>query len=336
MTELDWYKNSTESYTALVFGEVFKNRPPVTNNILFGQKAYEAFQVYVYLDALLITRNDPSYVDWSPLFCALYAGLIATEAKQVVELGSTLFATIDKLNKLAKLANGPILDLEFIGVEPSRFFCETAEALHPTSRIKHVSTLSDAPIGYSVNRCYQATSYAFKSTTELVDYCATATFGSQGLWCSVDGTTKNVSILGKSLTLFSVPEFVDSMRERGFTVEFIANDRATRLKDFEYYELWLIYHKMSLEQEKVFREWLAKLAAITGENAKLYQDFASVPVGVRKDAGFEGIDPSGIFNFTSPEAVRRFGELVGPLKESSKQSSIFQRAKAAIKNFLPC
>lgn len=333
MTELDWYNKKPDSCTVLIFGEAFKNRPPVTNNILFGQKAYEAFQVYAYLDALLITRNHPSYVDWSPLFCALYAGLIATEAKQVVELGSTLFATIDKLQKLEKLSNGPVLDLEYIGVEPSQFFCQAAEALHPASRIKHVAALPDATIGYSVNRCYQATSYAFESTTELVAYCASAAFGSQGLWCSVDGTTMNVSILGKRLTLFSIPEFEKGMRERGFKIEFIANNKATRLNDFEYYELWLIYHKLSLDQEKVFREWLTKLAAITGENAALYSDFASVPVGIRKDAGFEGIDPSGIFNFTSPEAVKRFNELFEPVKQPSKQLNILQRAKMAVECF---
>lgn len=306
MTERDWYKGPPASATCLVFGEVFTDRPPNTAVILFGQEAYETYQTKAYLDGLLQIRHDPTYVDWSPLFSALYAGIVATGATEVVELGSTLFATIDKLDKLQRLSGGPsVAHLEFLGIEPSELFRQLAEALHPTARLRHVLDVSLATLPpRSVSRCYQASSYAFDATTDLVAYCAGSVFGSHGIWFSTDGTTRVVSGIGKPLTLFSLPEFLAGMATRGYRVEFVQRSRSRYADEFEFDETWLVYHRFTGDEDRSFRQWLAVFQGAGGNDGGLHRTFEEAPHRERAASGFSGLaDDSRILDFTSPRAL---------------------------------
>ncbi len=317
MSEREWHKGTPASCSALILGEVFADgRPPVTISLRLGQRAYEGYQIAAYLEGLLLIRHDPTYVDWSPLFGALYAGLVASGARRVVEIGPTLFATIDKLEKLQRLTSGPpVDDVEYVGVEPSALFRQLADALHPNARIVWADTVTDdAP---SVSRCYQATSYAFDSTDDLVVHCARSAFGLHGLWTSADGTTRHVSVMGKRVTLFSVPAFTSAMQSRGYRVDFIQKSRSVHLNDFEYLETWVVFRHFTAEQETRFQTELARVKAVTRDSAVLFATYEDAPLLERADPATTGrVDGSETFDFTSPHTLARLAEWQASLRDA--------------------
>lgn len=308
MSERDWHKGTPDSCSVLILGEVFTdNRPPITISMQLGQRAYEGYQIHAYLEGLLLCRNHPTYVDWSPLFCALYAGLTASGARRVVEIGSTLFGTIDKLEKLQRLTNGAAVhDLEYIGVEPSTIFRDLATALHPHARIVYVDTITDDVT--SVSRCYQATSYAFDTTDELIDHCARSVFGVHGIWTSADGTTQHVTVMGKRVTLFGVPAFTAGMRAKGYTVEFIQKSHSIHLDDFEYFETWVVYRRFDAAEEERFQTLLRQLKQVTGDTAALWPSYDSAPRIERVDPAINGLAGARQFDFTTAQALARLHE----------------------------
>jgi hypothetical protein len=325
MSEREWYKGTPSSTTALVFGEVFDSRPPNTTTIMLGQRAYEAYSLHPYMEQLLHTRHDATYVDWTPLFSAVYAGLLATNARRVLEVGSTLFATIDKLEKLARLTGAPPLgDVEFVGVEPSSLFCQVAHALHPASRIVHVDRIADVPPGPSVGRSYQATSYAFGTTDELVDACARSAIGVHGIWFTETGETVQARVLGKRLVLFSLPGFLAGMAARGYRVQFIAASQGHRV-GLRFHETWLVCHRLAEHESAAFGHWLDLLSAETGETATLFDDWASVPVQHQDPPPAQIDDASRLFDFTTGQAVSSLKDwqrtVAGPATEATTSRS---------------
>src|SRR5687768_7670289 len=101
----DWYQKTSDSYTALLVGEVSISKRPRVMRYLFGQQAYEAIQTYLYLDEMVRLRNDPDYICWTPGFPSLAVALelFRADGPRFVEIGSTVFASIDKLQKLRNL-----------------------------------------------------------------------------------------------------------------------------------------------------------------------------------------------------------------------------------------
>ena len=85
----------------MLLGEVNDAGVPQAALVHFGSEAYEHYMVAPYVRELLMVRNS-DYVCWSPYFEHLYAAILALgEANvQFEELGSTLFSSIDKLDKL--------------------------------------------------------------------------------------------------------------------------------------------------------------------------------------------------------------------------------------------
>ena len=74
-TKGNWYQQSPESYTFLVAGEAFLNRRPVTISSYFGQEAYEALQVYIYIKELLRVIQEENHIDWISHWEYLYIAL---------------------------------------------------------------------------------------------------------------------------------------------------------------------------------------------------------------------------------------------------------------------
>lgn len=308
MNDHTWYKGVPASSTVLVLGEVFSDKAPTTVALQFGQEAYETYQTRVYLEALLMTRHHPTYVDWSPLFVAVYAGILASGAEHVLELGSTLFATADKLDKIRRLSHGPELGaVRYLGVEPSLLFRQIAEALHPAVVIQHVDDVGLVPAfsGRSVSRCYQSSSYAFGTTTAFVDFCALSYFGSHGIWFSRDGVQRVVSILGKPLTLFSLPEFLAGMQARGFTVEFVQKSPSAYAGEVEFFETWLVYHRFTASELATFHRWLDVFKTATADDAGLHPTFEGAPTGERADTSIPGMGER-ILDFTNSHNLEKY------------------------------
>lgn len=307
MNEKEWFKCIPESATTLIFGEVFENRGPITTQVLFGQRAYEAFQVFVYLEQLLEVRNRPSYICWTPSFHMLYCGAVAVSAKRVVEIGSTLFATVDKLKKLDRKFLPKLRNIEYVGIEVSDFFCQVAMALHPNDRISHFRSINDVPGGNSVSRNYQSSSYAFETTENMVEAMTKSEFGLHGIWFSTSDETEIRYVLGKRLTLFSIRDTVRLLIERGYKVKWVSRDLADRLGEYKYWEAWLIYYKFSPRQDHRFWKEMQRFP-----KTKSYDHFEEIPIGKRIDMAFsENVNET--FNFTSPEIIKRLADWRGEL-----------------------
>lgn len=224
----EWYRGDTEAETALLFGEVSKGRSPPYIRAHFGQDAYELYQIGAYLKELIRVRAT-DYLDWAPgfrLFGDVAADLIGKHGRIGVEdYGSTLFSTIDKLDKLLGSAAASI---DYFGVEVSQTFCEMAEHLHPNRSVRHVSAWRDLPAVADrplLSRAYQATSYGIDTTEELAEWMSRAALSLQGLWISDGSPEKTVEILGKRVHLFDYDSLRSSLERRGRKIAALSSQR---------------------------------------------------------------------------------------------------------------
>src|SRR5882672_5227289 len=165
----DWYQRESDSHAALILAEVKGDEPPGFVIARFGQEAYELFQTGVYIQELIRVRTDSDYLCWTPGFDIFYDLVSNFNTSMPIvfeEIGSTLFATIDKMEKMARRRHHALDGrFEYLGIEPMMTFRHVAEMCHPTHAVRHVDFWRDlgpaAPL--TVSRCYQASSYAFET-----------------------------------------------------------------------------------------------------------------------------------------------------------------------------
>jgi len=246
---------NSKSHAAMIFAEIHEDRRPSFWKPFFGKRAYEAYQTYVYLEQLLGIQNDPGCTYWSPADIYLYAALRlfgTDQACEFVEIGSTLYAIIDILEK-ANMREGDSFSFDktsFIGVEASEFFMDLAELLHPNHSLKHFYDYKDIPLSDKVRigRSYQATSYAFESTRELLDWTISNRFSALGTWFSLNFSTERKIALGKQLMLFDLNEYCAGLKASGFKFCPINCIKVTHGSDLTFYEIWYVTHNLN-EQE---------------------------------------------------------------------------------------
>jgi hypothetical protein len=212
--------------TALLFGEVDEEGCPTSALAHFGQDAYEHYMVAPYARELLMVRNS-EYVCWSPHFDSLYAAMLALGHVQFEELGSTMFSTIDKIDKLRIIHEAlpqPIVD--YVGIEISRLLIDLAEALHEKQKPRHFASWQSVPATSTgiVSRSYQSTSYAFRNTRDLFDWVSRSKFGIHGLWWSLDGKEIETTMVGNRLALFDPDMFNRMALEAGFDVKVVKSE----------------------------------------------------------------------------------------------------------------
>src|SRR5258705_5703440 len=111
------------SRTVMLLGDLNDAGVPQAALAHFGSEAYEHYMVAQYVRELLMVRNS-DYVCWTPCFEHLYAAILALGEAQVQfeELGSTLFSSIDKLDKLDAARQGlsQPSPLRYVGIEISQ------------------------------------------------------------------------------------------------------------------------------------------------------------------------------------------------------------------------
>jgi hypothetical protein len=265
--DLGWYKHRPKSYTALLLGEVSEHAAPQNITVYFGKEAYENLHLSIYLRELLRIR-DTDHVCWSPGFGLLWAAMRALAGsaglrrffaprKRVVveEIGSSLYATIDKLVKLRARYGGKV-DLRkatFWGVEPSLLFTRTAEELHREFDVRHVDRVGQLPQpdrGRTVTfgRSYQATSYAFDATAEFCDWIARARFSLHGAWFAVTPQERSIDVLGKRTTLFSAEETQRLLRAAGHAIYPLSSERYTFGAE-SFYSVFFAAHDLNRAEE---------------------------------------------------------------------------------------
>ena len=126
---------------ALIFGEVGMGSAAACRDIWFGTEAYERYQLPNYMQEIIRIKTEPGYICAWGNFEYLYYALELLGSNAFVEVGSTLFASIDKLQKCRRLAghNDEFGQVHFYGVEPSALLRQTAEILHTDAQLSHVN-----------------------------------------------------------------------------------------------------------------------------------------------------------------------------------------------------
>lgn len=241
MNDREWYQDIPKGHTAMIYGEVSEIGPPRHVQAYFGQEAYEMLQMQIYMKELLRVEDEPDYLCWSPGFGLLWAAMevLATSARfrspqkneklQLEEIGSTLFATINKLIK-ARSRYGGSFDpegLRYVGIEPSKIFARTAELLHPAVEVHHYADWTDLPTVEApvISRSYQATSYAFRTTRDLCSWVFRSHCSLHGLWFSPAGDDHIINAHGKRLALFSLNTLCSEAKDRGYTLTPVSSER---------------------------------------------------------------------------------------------------------------
>lgn len=192
----------------LLFSNLMSDGSPYASLCKFGQEAYEHYMLAPYMRELLMVRNDPGYICWSPHFETLHTTLRKLGPVQFEELGSTLFSTIDKFDKLGEH------DIQYVGIEIAPLLIDVAVTMHPSTKLEHHPRWQDIPDTDRpiVSRSYQSTSYAFHTTNELFDWISRSIYGIHGIhgihgirW-SIDSKI-SLTTAGNDHTLFDPDEF---------------------------------------------------------------------------------------------------------------------------------
>lgn len=203
----------SDSRTILLFGEIDVTGCPESALVHFGREAYEHYMVAPYVRELMMVRKT-DYICWSPGFELLYvAACVLGGGKQVQfeELGSTLFSTIDKFEKLDQQNSNRLQSklITYAGIEVSTLLIDLAEALHAGIDLVHRNLWQDIPSTHRtiISRSYQSTSYAFETTEELFSWISRARYGIHGVWWSLSGQARQINGAGNQITLFDPDRF---------------------------------------------------------------------------------------------------------------------------------
>ena len=193
---------------------------PVIRDLKLGFEAYERYQLAAYFSEIIEIRKNPEFVESRKLFPQVAKLIQAMSAVEFFELGSTLFASIDKVAKC--VGNQQSQSINYYGVEPSKLLREAAEIIHPNHHIIHYnsSELAHFPdVDKSVHRSYQASSYAFCSVSELVNWVSRFGATQDGIWFSTDDRDGTAYFLGSRVTTFSFSQFCKAMKNEGFNIQ---------------------------------------------------------------------------------------------------------------------
>jgi hypothetical protein len=243
--ELEWLGNRPRSVAINIFGVLNSDGPPTVLISHLGKDAYEAGMLYFYLRELFAIRAQRnSDISALLIYLAIAAARDAGHVGriEIVEFGSTLFSTIDKI-KSCETPPGTKLDwrdLSFVGVEPLETLATTSKLLHPELDIEIVPHHAQVgpSAGLRLERSFQATAYGFDSCEDLVTWIARSSLGIHGIWLSGDGISQVTQLAGKRVLLVGMDEFSTRLQSLGFATVLI---QATKLQttDGFFYEAWL-------------------------------------------------------------------------------------------------
>jgi hypothetical protein len=329
--EQDWYKGAPDSYTALLFGEVAEGRLPQMTRLHLGQEAYEAYQTYIYMKELLqIRRTD--FLCWTPGFGFLYSALAAIRkrgAVEVEEIGPTLFATIDKLEKCRTILSDShdLKSIRFIGVEVSNLFVQIAKELHQGYQLLNYPRAADLPHpdAFTLGRSYQATSYAFDSTPDFAGWLDRCCFSLNGAWFSADDDEMILPCMGKQTTFFGADRLNSILSKRGHHLSLISSDRYT-LGKFPFYSVWFLVHRFQPNEYEEFIELAMKHPGLGCQGINLIDGFSQENIKeISREcgphAGFTYAEESSAdcsnptLNFGNADNLRKFSEYVAKIKK---------------------
>lgn len=322
-------QKQTENCCALIFGEVSEGQLPRHVLVDFGEKAYEIYLLHPYLTLLLKIRDEGIHNYLCPGFGLLWAGLESLFGTHAAvgredftpcfeEMGSTLFDSIDRLEKLNEHLKGNFSfnEISFIGIEPNSLFARLAELLHESNKISHVKYWSELgpAAAFTVSRSYQATSYAFSSVLELCEWVSRSILSVHGIWFSTSGEDTIVPVFGKQLVLFSLKSFLSTMKSNGFEVLPLSSEKFT-LGKHEFICVFMCVHK--LKGDLLYRFQKISENDFFGIPYSIYSPPENVESWIMGNMVYRGkhanyiesgkVDASNpMFNFGNEEVFRKF------------------------------
>jgi hypothetical protein len=234
----------------LFYADIEKNRSPIFYGPMFGSDAYCGWQTLGYLQQLQNIKKVDTPICWTPNFELFLPALQVIQegygAVSFEEMGSTLFASIDKLEKAKTRYNFAINlhDIDFIGIEVMDQMVFLAEQLHQKYKISHhknVLELSSSGTN-RVKRSYQATSYAFNTTEDFAKWTIDSKFSLQGAYCSLSDKTETVTVMGNSMRLFSISDFYKMVQDSGHTIILLDVETRSYSKIFDCYQIFFVTH----------------------------------------------------------------------------------------------
>ena len=190
------------------------------------QEAYDTWHLAHYFKEILVLRGlleapapALSEIPRKEKNLLLYLMLAAEpDHRRILELGSSLFELIDGLELMRHYAESgdsglPLLDptgFEYAGVELSALFRQAARTLHPGYAIDQVATATAFDGAADLLYDRSVANYAFETAGELAAFVKRAKAGLMNTLFSFDETFRSAKV-GKTLTYFSLDEFLDSL-----------------------------------------------------------------------------------------------------------------------------
>jgi len=225
----------------------------------------------------------------------------------IVELGATLFASIDKYQKCCEIYKG-LNEIQFIGIEPDYVLRNTASLLHGEYLPVQYCSTSDIDVipMKSVGRSYQASSYAFESTRELVDWVTQFEASQDGIWFSTLDKDETVEIFSSTLTFFSFPMFKSLMLAKGFYINILTTQKVHHFRN-DIYEVFITSHKIETCEcfnanidNKMYH--IENLNHCSLQNAK--ESYDERTVQHEKGSFFDSVVNSGELDFTTVNNIK--------------------------------
>ena len=272
----------------LLFAQIEGGQPPRIFPPFWGKAAYERFQIPIYLDELQSLRES-GVIELTPEFLALACSLdVLSRTRPGIdfeELGSTLFSSIDKLEILFRNHHlrADLTAVRYCGIEVMPLMVWLARALHPGYDVVHHGRVGQVSRrGEGITRCYQASSYAFSSTEELIEWTATSAISGQGVFFSRGESDERVDLMGNPLTLFSLPAFHEGMTRRGFRLIPLRSSALSYDNLVECEEIFFLAHRLDERERHEVADLYSRLKGAGG-----------VPIDWEQQASVETLRPSG-------------------------------------------
>lgn len=223
MTIDSYYGHKAGTTILQIFTEPLDGSAPVIHRRLVDENAYDTWHLSYYFKEVLdykrllerpsIDLHDVPRPEKNLLLYLLFAA--NERLTSIVELGSSLFEMIDGFEAIKKyivdqnspLPQLPIRSYEYQGIEISELLRLTSRVLHPDYNIKLHETASayDGNAGIAYDR--SVANYAYETVDELVAFAQRGETALLNTYFSL-GDTYQSSRLGKTLTYFSLEEFM--------------------------------------------------------------------------------------------------------------------------------
>lgn len=219
VTAAEWYGDTPPSdHAVCIMASLPVNAAerPYLHTASFGKEAYEAYHTYHYLLDLLRSRERPQLVE-AP-FVVLDAAMraIGASAVEFLELGSSLYAAVEKLENCERRSPGSRPEVRHLGVELSDWLRKIAALVHPAHRLEQFGTYREVPAPQVPRFLFSrgVGNYAFRDAGECAEWVMTSRFALLREYFAL-GSDVTTHIMGKRFVCFSLPELVRRVAASG-------------------------------------------------------------------------------------------------------------------------